>query len=92
MTKNASPKQYPNPTSGQSQELLLYRLGQVEGKADIILQKLDDTYSTKDYVDARIEDLLQEISLLKKIVFGAVGFILTGFMLAVVNFFIQRSS
>lgn len=83
-----------NPQQGQeleSSELVLYRLGKVEEKADSILTKLDNTFTTKDYVDARIKDLFDEVALLKKIVFGAVGFILTGFMLAVVNFFIQRS-
>lgn len=77
-------------TQAQSQELILYRLDAVEEKQDAILQKLDNTYTTKDYVDARVKDLTDEIALLKRIVFGAVGLVLTGFMLALVALVFQR--
>ncbi len=47
--------------------------------------KLDNTFATKDYVDNRVKGIGDDVVLLKKIVYGAVGLILTGFTLAIMG-------
>lgn len=47
--------------------------------------KLDNTFATKDYVDSKIKIIGEDVVLLKKIVYGAVGIILTSFILAIIG-------
>ena len=47
--------------------------------------KLDNTFATRDYVDNKVKSIGDDVILLKKIVYGAVGLILTGFILAIMG-------
>lgn len=47
--------------------------------------KLDNTFATRDYVDNKVKGIGDDVVLLKKIVYGAVGLILTGFILAIMG-------
>lgn len=88
-------------TPNTKDEFFDYRLTQTDKKIDeakielqrgieTINKKLDDTYATKQYVDSKLEPIEIDITYLKKVVYGAVGLILSIVLAAIVYAVVKR--
>jgi hypothetical protein len=47
-------------------ELMVYRLGQVEGKIDALSEKLDKSVATREYVDEKISPIVNRVESLEE--------------------------
>lgn len=75
-----------NNSLNQKLDYAIEKIGGVDTKVDKLDEKLNANYITRDYFELRLQPLEQS----KKIVFGFISLMLTGFAAAVIAFFISN--